>query len=261
MRFTNSTAYRATGGTPVKLNAELPVRWRGGCATAISVQPGRITCALHRADQDTNEVYELYSVPATGGAPVKLNTELPSGGNTWYVYFQFSPDGSRVLYRADQDTNEVYELYSVRAAGGTPVKLNAELTFRWRGVAVEHGFQFSPDGSRVLYRADQDTDNVFELYSVPATGGTPVKLNSALTFRWRCGLGADFQFSPDGSRVLYLAEQDTNDVWELYSVPAAGGVPVKINAELTFRWRCALVWISVQPGWITCALPRRSGYG
>ena len=26
--------------------------------------------------------------------------------------FQFSPDGSRVLYRADQDTNAVYELYS-----------------------------------------------------------------------------------------------------------------------------------------------------
>ena len=37
---------------------------------------------------------------------------------------------------------------------------------------------------------------------------------------------------------------------------------IKLNSALTFRWRCVIPdRLSVQPGWITCALPRRSGYG
>ena len=45
---------------------------------------------------------------------------------------------------------------------------------------VEPDFQVTPDGS-VVYVADQDTDNVFELYSVPIGGGATTKLNGALT--------------------------------------------------------------------------------
>ena len=58
---------------------------------------------------------------------IKLNAELTSGGDVHSDRLQFSPDGSRVLYLADQETNHVYELYSVPAAGGTPVKLNSAL--------------------------------------------------------------------------------------------------------------------------------------
>ena len=47
-----------------------------------------------------------------GGTPVKLNTALPSGGFVYRDGIQFSSDGSRVLYLADQETNGVVELYS-----------------------------------------------------------------------------------------------------------------------------------------------------
>ena len=218
----------ATGGTPVKLNAGLP---SGGNVDSYGLQfspdGSRV---LYRADQDTNGVTELYSVPATGGAPVKLNAELPSNGDVRYYGLQFSPDGSRVLYRANQDTDSIFEIYSVPVMGGTPVKLNAELILG--GEVSSSGLQFSPDGSRVLYLADQETDDVWELYSVPATGGTPVKLNSALPSDGDVHYYG-LQFSPDGSRVLYLADRDKDEVLELYSVPAAGGEPVKLNTDLT----------------------------
>ena len=68
-----------------------------------------------------SSVSEIYSVPAAGGAPVKLNAALPPGGNVSSGGLQFSPDGSRVLYSADQDTVGVDELYIVPAAGGAPV--------------------------------------------------------------------------------------------------------------------------------------------
>ena len=100
---------------------------------------------------------------SAGGGPIKLNMALPSGGEVTDVGLQFSPDGSRVLYLADQETNGVIELYSVAAGGGTPVKLNTALPSG--GDVYSSGIQFSPDGSRVLYRADQETDDVWELYS------------------------------------------------------------------------------------------------
>jgi Tol biopolymer transport system component len=97
-------------------------------------------------------------VPLTGGTPVKLNDPLALGGHVGD--FQISPDNSWVVYNADQDTDEVFELYSVPLTGGSPVKLNGPLV---SGGNIE-SFRVSPGSSRVVYRADQDMDEVFELY-------------------------------------------------------------------------------------------------
>jgi hypothetical protein len=48
-------------------------------------------------------------------APVKLNGSLVLGGNV-DASFRFSPDSSRILYAADQDSDQVFELYSVASA-------------------------------------------------------------------------------------------------------------------------------------------------
>jgi dipeptidyl aminopeptidase/acylaminoacyl peptidase len=156
---------------------------------------------------------------------IKLSGPLANEGDVWN--FQVSPDGSRVVYRADQDTDDVDELYSVPLAGGSPVKLNSPLV---SGGDVSF-FRISPDSSRVVYQADQDTDDVWELYSVPLDGGSPVKLNGSLVSGGDIP-DLDFQVSPDSSRVVYRADQDTDGVWELYSVPLAGGSPVKLNGSL-----------------------------
>ena len=91
--------------------------------------------------------------------------------------FLISPDSSRVIYRADQQTDDVFELYSVPLGGGTVTKLNDPLV---AGGDVMSGFLISPDSKRVIYRADQQTDGVFELYSVPLGGGSVTKLNDPL---------------------------------------------------------------------------------
>ena len=48
---------------------------------------------------------------ASPGVTAKLNGALTSGGDL--CNFTFSPDSRRVAYCADQDTDEVTELYSV----------------------------------------------------------------------------------------------------------------------------------------------------
>ncbi|MCA9872231.1 MAG: hypothetical protein KC441_01195, partial [Anaerolineales bacterium] len=45
-----------------------------------------------------------------GAAPIKINGMLTSGGNVGYS--KISSDNNWVIYQADQDTDEVYELYA-----------------------------------------------------------------------------------------------------------------------------------------------------
>ncbi|MCB0212221.1 MAG: VCBS repeat-containing protein [Anaerolineae bacterium] len=175
------------------------------------------------ADQDTNNIFEIYSVPSRGGVPLKLNSALTPGKNV--TNFEISPGSGRVIYLADQDIDEVFELYSVPIGGGTPVKLNVPLTLGKNVI----NFELMQGSGRVIYRADQDTDEVYELYSAPIGGGTPVKLNGALV----PGKNVEaFKISPDNSRVVYRADQDTDNGFELYSVPIDGGTPIKLNGPI-----------------------------
>ena len=177
-------------------------------------------------------VREIYSVAIGGGEPVKLNPALVGGGDV-ETDFSISADSSRVVYRADQDINNVVELYSVLLDGGATTKLNTPLgTSR----AIRPGFVVSPDSSRVVYSADQEADNVWELFSVPVAGGEVTKLNATLPRNGDVGdtfvAALSFSISDDSSRVVYRAEQETDNVWELYSVPLAGGDPVRLNARV-----------------------------
>lgn len=130
---------------------------------------------------------------------------------------------ARTVYLADQDVDDVFELYLV----GSSIKLNPPLS---NGKNVLE-FQITPDKKAVVYRADQDTDEVFELYRVEfAKPGVSTKLNSPLP------TGGDVWshlITPDSSSVLYLADQTTDGVLELYRVAfATPGVITKLNGPL-----------------------------
>ena len=107
----------------------------------------------------------------------------------------------KVLYRADQETDEVFELFIVDvsvASPGTPQKVSGE---PMAGDVRDGEFTFSPDGQSVLYLAGQNVVFIQELYLVDmsgATPGTPLKVNGDLVSGGNVALGG-FHFSPDGS--------------------------------------------------------------
>ena len=174
---------------------------------------------VYRADQDVDDVFELYSVPFGGGPSVKISGPLVDGGDVDFLY-EIVPDSSRVVYFADQDTDDVMELYSVPIDGGAPpVKLNGDLVAG--GSLNTFDFEISPDGSRVVYLADQDVDDSEEVFSRRIDGsGMPVKLNGPMLID--DGDVMDFVISPDSSTVVYRAEQDIEFTEELYSRPIDG---------------------------------------
>lgn len=208
-----------------KLNAALPT---GGAVEKFAVTPDR-SAVIYTADQQIDGRRELYIVSlANPGSPTRLNPALTV--NRDVLDFVLSPDGHRVIYRADQDIDQVHELYSVGiATPGVATRLNATLPSEgW----VRSGFSFSPDGTRVLYRADQSVTGRIDLYVLDLTSaGGPVQVNPALVSGGN--ISELFGFSPDGSTIGYIADQDVNDKLELYGVAAnALGTAVKLNGQM-----------------------------
>jgi Tol biopolymer transport system component len=222
-----SVPLRGPAAAGIKLNGAL-VALGNVIQFQISPDGSRV---VYRADQQTDTVLELYSVPLGGpaAAGIKLNGALVAGGNVGF--FQISPDNGRVVYLADQQTATVVELYSVPLGGpaAAGVKLNGALV----AGGNTFGFEISPDSSRVVYLADQQTDTILELYSVPLGGpaAAGIKLNGALVAGGNVGFS---QISPDNGRVVYQADQQTDNVFELYSVPLGGpaAAGIKLNGAL-----------------------------
>lgn len=199
---------------------------------------------VYGADQDTDDVFEIYSVPLGGGAVNKLNDPLPANGDIFAIEpisifgfdlvagMRITDDSSRVVYVGDASVNDQDELYSAEIDGtGSPVRLNAPLALGGDVGTGSFGFTtaYALQANTVVYGADQDTNDIRELYRTTVTGGAPTKLNPLFPAGRAVGL---FQILPDGNRVAYLADQDTNDKSELFSVDLFGGTSAKLNRAL-----------------------------
>ena len=198
-----------------------------------SITPDAST-VVYLANQDSTSKDELYSVAITGGASTKLNGGLLSGLDVQRG-FSISPDNQRVVYRAERFLNNEFYLYSAPIDGSSnAVVLNGTLPASGGG-DVEDDFMISPDSTKVVYRADQNQNDMTELFSIQIDGGTPIRLNPNLVLGGNVVARVDvnrsnyFEITPDSARVIYMADQEIDTVFELYSVPIDGGSVTKLN--------------------------------
>ena len=171
--------------------------------------------------------YLAPGTPPATAASHRLSQGLPFSdvvpGRT-----QLSPDGRFAVYVHDATVDGAQELWSVRVAGGAPVRLSGLLPV---GVSVDD-FQISADSQRVVYMAAQETTGQTELYSIPIAGpeGSWIKLNDALPAG---GDVSNLQISPDSTSVIYLADQAVNNILDAWTVPIDGGTPTKLRPFIT----------------------------
>jgi len=175
---------------------------------------------VYRADQDTDELFELYSAPTDGGPPVKLNAPFVRGGDVELFAVQISPDSRWVVFVADGEVAWIRELYAVPITGGPVVELNAA---RGRQVGVIR-FQISPDSTRVVY--ENDVQNASRLFSVPIGGGPSAEFADAFG-----GSQSWWQISPDSTRVVYATDTPDDGIGlVLHGAPLAGGAAIPLHA-------------------------------
>lgn len=171
--------------------------------------------------------HTLYSAPVDGSAAaVGLDGPLDSGGRT----FDFAVSGPQVVLQRREDSDEPYQIWTVPVGGGTKVRLSAG-PYGPDGAGAP---KIAPGGSRVVY-VQQNVDGTpeYELWSATIAGPTGNAVLLADVSAFGGNLSGSVKFTPDGSRVVFFGDRDTDTKDELYSVPTAGGTPpVKLNTGL-----------------------------
>jgi len=117
-----------------------------------------------------------------------------------------------------------------------------------KGGSIQTTIAFTPDGSRVLYRADHHARGVVELYSAPSDGsGAPVRLNGPLDEGEEVGGVA--LISPTSDRVFYFIRQRASRTGVHYHVAPLDGegplapLPVPMRDDDTVK-----AWVSTPDG-------------
>ncbi|MEL6195754.1 MAG: hypothetical protein AAFQ77_01705 [Myxococcota bacterium] len=212
------------GSEPIKVNGELVA----GGSVSTGVRWSRDGSRLaYRADQRADEVFELFTVAPDGTENVRVNGDLVAGGSVLAI--AWSPDGSRLAYRADQETDEVFEAYTVAPDGTENIRVSGELVSG--GDVFSISLVWSPDSSWLLYLADQDTDDVLELYTVAPDGTGNRRVNRDLVAGGRVSLPRR-PWSPDSSRIVYQSDAITDGVFELFTAAPDGTEDTRVNGEI-----------------------------
>jgi len=121
----------------------------------------------------------------------------------------FSPDAADIAFISN--TTGTGEVWRVPATGGWP----HQVTISGRNV---HQVSWSPIGDTLVFTADHDGDENFELFKVPKSGGLPAALGEAP------GAQAHFgDWSPDGRQVVYASNKRNPAFFDLYILDVETG--------------------------------------
>jgi hypothetical protein len=203
----------------------------GGDVLGFALHPGTGRLAYH-ADQEVNDVSELYTVGITGAERIKVNRALPSGWDVTpagtplgdhRIGYTIVPGGTRIVYEIELRIAGALvdkQLYSVPIAG--PATSSVRLDDP-PADTMQDGYQVSSDSAQVVYMLWEQVGINSWGMSVPVVG--PAGASELVTFP--SPDGPIFTLSPDGNRLAWLVGV------EMYSEPIEGGLNVRINGTET----------------------------
>ena len=157
---------------------------------------------------------DIYIVPAAGGTPRKLlENPGPDAGPRW------SPDGKTIAFisrATDRISTGQSTLKLIPAEGGTPREVLSGFIYQ-PGPAT-----WSPDGRTLWFTASVRTTS--QLFSVPATGGTPKQVSDTK------GVMSGASFAKDGSSIAFV-RSDPQSPGDVYVTQTAQYRPAKITDQ------------------------------
>lgn len=205
---------------------------------ALSPDGSRLFFISNDGPSGSDELFVVDFTTPVRSPPIKVNPDFMSGAID-VITAQWSPDGARIAYAADQDVEGMVELYVVDVSGfafGTPAKVSPFAPQASADVDTNTttGYGWSPDGTKIAVVMDAANDNVDELFVTDVSGAPPY---TALQVNLPLPLFADvsrFSFSPDARYLAYLADAAVNAQTELFvsDVSAAPTSPMQVNATM-----------------------------
>ena len=167
----------------------------------------------------------LYAVTADGSSLRKL--AQPS--DTWVLPFDVSPDGTQIIYSRCTCQAGLYkftlELLTLDADSSRTLEHNA---------ADDYYAQWTPDGTQIAFVRDNELGlltRVGTFLYVMSADGTDERIVY--------GSGNEVQslrlpvWSPDGSKIAFISEEDRSPLANLYIVGSDGSDPRRLSSLYT----------------------------
>jgi Tol biopolymer transport system component len=218
-----------------------PVRVNGDLAMSGDTHTGRVAGPAwspdgariaYSAAVSGSDVAQLFAADVRGPGPYEP-VAVSEGAVTHYAW---SSDGTWLAYRAVDDGEP--QLFAVDVTADAPEAVRVSVTDAEFADVIDNdrgdGFAWAPGSPWLAYISDQDSQSVDELYLVDLSSGVPTaprRVNTALP---ESSDVTGLYWSPDGSRLGYLANP-TEDRIELFVADVAGGVsalPASVSAGL-----------------------------
>jgi len=186
------------------------------------------------ADQRLLNHFELFTSRPDGSDNTLVSALAAPGGQVSSI--TWSPDGTRLAYVGYTQANPVTGVFTAGADGTGNALVSGPVP------PGELGFfspRWSPDGSQVAFSRAAGGHYV-ELLTSPAGRSAPVGVSLPIAAGGDLGT---WSWSPDGERLVYLADVRGADLRELFSTTPDGGpstrlsgTPVTGGTALSFAW-------------------------
>ena len=177
--------------------------------------------------------FRLFAAPPNLENRAYPISNIPAATNTYTIgEYQWAPNGSIVAFLADINILGVNELLVVLP------DLNSSNPVAISGTLVDGGevvdFSWAPNNSRIAYIADQFEDEKFDLITVvPDVNSLIPDPDPQVVSRNIIGDVIGFAWSPGSTRLAYIADGDTLDLFELYTNVPFGTSQFKVSGDLT----------------------------
>lgn len=160
----------------------------------------------------------LWRLPVEGGWPRQLTTFEDRAVRQVAP----APDGATIVFTADRDGDECYQLYAVGAAGGWPQA--------WTGAPEAQHYlaeyaSWDPAGRRLAFAANSRTPTDLEVWIRDLATGEVRHVFGDGRF------AVPVSFSPDGDRLLCLEVDSGDDDQRLHLVDLAAGTSRPLTTQ------------------------------
>ena len=157
----------------------------------------------------------IYEANPDGSELTALTT-----GPAYHAECAYSSDGSQIVYASNEDGS--MNIYTMKS-NGSDVRQITHSTYCYNG-----GPFFSPDGQRIIFRADRDEPDYLQIYVINVDGSNEMQLTLNKSVNW-----APY-WHPNGKVIAFTTSLHGHRHYEIYLMNIETGIFYRLTHNETF---------------------------